>query len=74
MMLIEPLGSNFSEIFIEIHTFSFKKIHLQISSPKRRLFRLCLNVLMLQYNIVSGHLWKKQGMLSASNYEMYFAF
>ena len=26
--LIGPLGTNFSEILIEINTFSFKKIHL----------------------------------------------
>ena len=28
ILLIWPLGTNFSEILIEIHTFSFKKIHL----------------------------------------------
>ena len=27
ILLIEPLGTNFSEMLIEIHTFSFKKIH-----------------------------------------------
>ena len=32
ILLITPLGKNFSEIFIEIHTFSFKKIHLKMSS------------------------------------------
>ena len=30
--LIGPLGTKFSEILIEIHTFSFKKIHLKMSS------------------------------------------
>ena len=31
MLLIGPLGTNFNhdEILIEIHTFSFKKIHLE---------------------------------------------
>ena len=28
ILLIGPLGTNFSEILIEIHTFSFKKKHL----------------------------------------------
>ena len=28
ILLIGPLGTNFSEILIEIHTFSFKKMHL----------------------------------------------
>ena len=45
MLLIRPLGTNFSEILIEIHTFSFKKMHLKMSSAKRRPFWLGLNVL-----------------------------
>ena len=28
ILLIGPLGTNFNEILSEIHTFSFKKIHL----------------------------------------------
>ena len=32
ILLIGPLGTNFSEILIEIHTFSFKKMHLKMSS------------------------------------------
>ena len=42
-----PLGTNFSEILIEIHTFSFKKMHLKMSSAKCRLFCLGLNVLRI---------------------------
>ena len=38
ILLIGPLGTNFNEIFIEIHTFPFKKIHLKISSAKRQPF------------------------------------
>ena len=45
ILLIGPLGTNFNEIFIEIHTFSFKKIHLKMSSGKWRPFCLGLNVL-----------------------------
>ena len=45
ILLIGPLGTNFSEIVIEIHTFSFKKIHLKMSSGKWRPFCLGLNVL-----------------------------
>ena len=45
LLLIGPLGTNFSEIFIEILTFSFKKIRLKVSSAKRRPFCLGLNVL-----------------------------
>ena len=34
IFLIGPLGTNFSEILIVIHTFSFKKLHLKMSSAK----------------------------------------
>ena len=34
MLLIEPLGTNFNEILIEIQIFSFKKMHLKMSSAK----------------------------------------
>ena len=40
-----PLGTNFSEILIEIHTCSFKKMHMKMSSGKWRPFCLGLNVL-----------------------------
>ena len=45
ILLIRPLATNFSERLIEIHTFSFKKIHLKMWSGKWRPFFLCLNVL-----------------------------
>ena len=48
LLLIGPLGTNFSKILFEIQTFSFKKIHLKISSAKWGLFRLSLNVLRVQ--------------------------
>ena len=46
ILLIEPLGTNFNEILIEMHTFSFKKMHLKMSSGKWRPFCLNLNVLI----------------------------
>ena len=45
ILLIWSLGTNFSEFLIEIHSFSFKKIHLKMSSGKWRPFCLGLNVL-----------------------------
>ena len=39
------LETNFSEILIEIQTFSFKKIHLKMPSGKWRTFWIGLNVL-----------------------------
>ena len=45
ILLIGPLGTNFSEILIEIQTFSLKKIRLKMSSAKCCSFCLGLNVL-----------------------------
>ena len=45
ILLIGPLDTNFSKILIEIHIFSFKKIHFKMSSPKWWPFCLGLNVL-----------------------------
>ena len=45
ILLIGTLGTNFCEILIEILTFSFKKMHLKISSAKWRPFCFGLNVL-----------------------------
>ena len=44
-LLIEPLGTNFSETLIGIQSFSFKKMRLKMSSAKWRPFCLGLNVL-----------------------------
>ena len=38
ILLIGPMGTNFSEIVIEIHTFSSKQMHLKMSSAKCRSF------------------------------------
>ena len=45
ILLIRPLGTNFKEILIGNQTFSFKKIHLKMSSAKWWPFCLGLNVL-----------------------------
>ena len=47
ILLIGPSGTNFSEILIEIITFSFKKMRLKVSSVKWRPCCLGLNVLMM---------------------------
>ena len=57
ILFIRSLGTNFSEILIEIHTFSFKKMHLKLSSAKWRPFCLGLDVL----NLVNAWLsWNPQ--------------
>ena len=62
ILLIGPLGTNFSEILIEILTFSFTKMRLKVSSAKRRPFCLGLNEL----NAASS--W--QGVWISCNFEM----
>ena len=61
-------GHYFSEILIEIHTFSFKKLHLKVSSGKWQPFCLSHNVLTLPGLYIIGldtaleftwcHLWQ----------------
>ena len=41
ILLIGPLGTNFSEILIEVLTFSFKKIHWKMLSGKWWPFCIC---------------------------------
>ena len=50
ILLIGPLGTNFSEILIGIQTFSLKKIHLKMSFAKCRPFCLGLNVLKCRWD------------------------
>ena len=53
LLLNGPLETNFSEILIEILTFSFMKMHLKVSSVKRRPFCLGLNVLICHSSAAS---------------------
>ena len=53
ILLIGPLRTNFSEILIEILTFSFKKMHLKMSFGKWPPSCLGLNVLSVNHcNVV----------------------
>ena len=44
ILLTETSGTIFSEIWSEIHVFSFKKMHLKMSSAKWRSYYICLDV------------------------------
>ena len=60
ILLIGSLGTNFSEISIEIRIFSFKKVGLKVSSAKRRPFCLGLNVLKCMHYIHDDFMiWKR---------------
>ena len=56
ILLIRPLGTNFSEFLVEILIFSLKKMRLKVSSTKRPPFCLGLNELIHVINILSS-LW-----------------
>ena len=51
ILLVGPLGTNFSEILIETYKCSFKKMHLKMSSGKWWPFCLGLNVLTFSIQI-----------------------
>ena len=55
ILSIGLLGTNFSEIFIEILTFSFTKMRLKVSSAKWRPFCLGLNVLIHTISMASHY-------------------
>ena len=59
ILLIRTLGTNVSEILGIIHSFSFSKMHLKMSSAKWRVFGLSLNELTLQMlrSEQSGQIW-----------------
>ena len=63
LLLIELLGTNVSEISIGIQTFSFKKMHLNMSSAKWCPFCLGLNVLtamiLIMYDTGYYILWRR---------------
>ena len=68
ILLMRILGTSFSEILSEIHTFSFKTIRLQMSSAKCCALCLCCNVLNMQtavfkifcsdYNLRFWHIYR----------------
>ena len=60
ILLIGPLGTNFSEILVEIQTFSSKKIRLKMSSAKCYSFRLGLNVLRRDSSQTHHKRWWEQ--------------
>ena len=53
ILLIRTLGTNSSEILSAIGTFSFKKMHLKMLSAKWHLFRLGLNEVINENEILT---------------------
>ena len=76
ILLIGPLGTNFSEMSIKIHTFLLKRIHLKMSSGKWRPF--CLGLNMLTHNAGSirclSCIQKSLGMVSTKPYNSFWIY
>ena len=68
ILVIRPLGTNYSKVLTEIHTFSFKKMHLKMSA-KWRIFCLSLNVLRAVHLLKYCSLWKQQWQHGYDNYK-----
>ena len=70
IFLIEPSWRNFSEILIEIQTFSLKKIHLKISPGKWRPFYLGLKVIAYGPDLVGNEWCVGNGSLLLGHYQV----
>ena len=68
ILFIESLGTNYSEILIRIHTFSFKKMHLKMSSAKWR--PCCLGLNVLNENAVLNETHGVHGQFVAAYHSM----
>ena len=66
ILLNRRLGTNFSDILIGNQTFSFKKMHLKMSSAKWRPFCLGLNVLQSWDNTMVADLVARASVVMAS--------
>ena len=73
ILLIRTLGTNFSEILSEIHAFSFKKMHLKMSSAKWRPFCLGLNVLKFTPRILFGVIAANVNRSQIISFQEYFS-
>ena len=81
ILLIGPLGTNFSEILIGIQTFQFKKMHLKMMSSKWWPFCLSLNVLQhdtkhSEFNTINDEIFQVASLFSeltqTKNTNIYF--
>ena len=70
ILLIGPLGTNFSENSIEILTFQFMKMRLKVSSAKWRPFCLSLNVLSVSLSKFDGSVDVNDWL---DNFDTYYA-
>ena len=70
IMSIGPVGTNFSDILISIHTFSFEKMHLKRWSAKCRQFCLGLNVLYVDALIMS--IYSQLRVKNINNMEIFY--
>ena len=70
ILFIGPLGANFSEILIEVQTFSLKEIRLKMLFAKCCPFRLGPNVLNMPFRHIEG--WTNGGQFELFIYKWIF--
>ena len=70
LLLIKPLGTNFSEMLIIIQTFSLKKIRLKMSSAKCCSFRLSLNVICSCATCI--HQWNGSSLVKVMAHHLFY--
>ena len=70
ILLIWPLGTNFSEILLKIHTFLFKKMNLKMSSGKWWPFCLSLDEFSELHRIfeLQGHMPPRVTIFATESY------
>ena len=71
ILFVGPMETNFSEIIIKIYTFSFKKIHLKMSSGKCWPFCLSLNVSKVANDLCS---YTQQSLIDIPIYTRIYLF
>ena len=65
-----PLGTNFSEILIEIYTFLFKKMHLKMSSGQLRPF--CHGLNMLRWRQLQNEAYAEWSQCRRRHFQTHF--
>ena len=74
ILLIGLLGTNLSEILVEIHPCSFQKMHLKLLSAKRRPFCLGLNVLTCPTQVNWGNINNDLGINACKQTNKYIKY
>ena len=67
LLLIEPLGTNFSDIWIKIHKLPFTEMFLKLSSPKchSSIYSLAPETCGSEKSVISKHMLRTKFMITS---------